>query len=67
MAEIQCDVAIYPAYARADIESMLAVLPASKIVLVHTSLSGAGAFATVFAEQFPETEFVVPSFGPYNP
>jgi L-ascorbate metabolism protein UlaG (beta-lactamase superfamily) len=67
MAQIQSDIAIYPAYRKEDAAQVVDILPTKVMIFMHTSSAGASAFATVFAAQKPEIAFVALAAGPYTP
>jgi L-ascorbate metabolism protein UlaG (beta-lactamase superfamily) len=67
MAQIESDVTLYPMYARADAEKVIGILPTKVFIPIHTSGTGASAYAVVFAKLPTKIKFVALNDGPYNP
>jgi L-ascorbate metabolism protein UlaG (beta-lactamase superfamily) len=67
MAQIESDVAIYPVYARADVEQLVKVLPAKAIILVHNSYYMAQALDILLSKQNSKIQFLTLQPSPFNP
>jgi L-ascorbate metabolism protein UlaG (beta-lactamase superfamily) len=67
LADIQCDIALYPVTSNADIERVVAVLQAKVLIFMHTSPNGSQTFADVYNQKGLPIQFVVPESGPYRP
>jgi L-ascorbate metabolism protein UlaG (beta-lactamase superfamily) len=67
MADLQCDIALYPVTTNDDIEQVVAVLQTKVMIFMHTSTSGSRAFANLYKVKNPAIQFILPASGPYTP
>ncbi len=68
MANLDCDIAFLPLYAKAQAEAMASILPAKLIIFEHTSYYAAMAVADLFGKSMGDAKsFAALEAGPLNP
>jgi L-ascorbate metabolism protein UlaG (beta-lactamase superfamily) len=69
MANIQCDIALYPVFSEVagDIDQVVQVLDTQAMIFVRTPLSVAQLYVDRYNQEGLPIQFIVPSYGAYNP